>query len=136
MKMKFSSPLRRVLLGCALMAVFAAGAIVGQNKYGTPKTVIHVVTVKWKADSTPEQQQKAIDGIKEMAAAIPGIKNIWLRKLRVQTPAPEKPFDTVFAIEFVDKAAEEAYAKHPKHDEWYKLYMPIREYSNSHQITN
>src|SRR5579872_2436784 len=39
----------------------------------TPKTVIHVVTVKWKADATPKQIQAALDGVKELATAYKGI---------------------------------------------------------------
>ena len=64
---------RKLLFVCAVMAVFAVGVVVGQNKFNQPKSVIHVVLVKWKADSTAEQQKKAIEGIKGMAAAIPGI---------------------------------------------------------------
>ena len=59
--------LRRVLLPAILVVVFAAGMIIGQNKFGQPKTVIHLVTLKWKATSTPAQQQAAIEGIKGMA---------------------------------------------------------------------
>ncbi|MEP7274439.1 MAG: hypothetical protein ABI882_23310, partial [Acidobacteriota bacterium] len=59
--------IRRVLLAATLLVVFATGLIVGQNKYGQPKTVIHLVTIKWKATSTPAQQQQAINGIKGMA---------------------------------------------------------------------
>src|SRR5690348_2079447 len=90
-----------LLLGAA--AVFCAGILIGQaqNKYGTPSTILHVVTVRWKADSTTEQQTAAIEGVKTMAAAIPGIKNVWIKKLKVQ-PAT---FSTVFAIEFENKAA-------------------------------
>jgi hypothetical protein len=128
--------LRRILFGCAIAAVFAAGIVVGQNKFGQPKSIIHVITVKWKADSTAEQRQKAIDGVKEMAAATPGIKNIWLKTLRVQGPSQDKPFDAAIAIEFESQAAADAYAKHPAHDKWYEIYTPIREESRSHQITN
>ena len=127
---------RGVLLGCLLVAVLTTGVIIAQNQFGTPKTVIHVVTLKWKADSTPEQQKKALDGIKTMAAAIPGIKNVWLEKLKVQSPTAEKPYDWAFVIEFADKAALDAYANHPKHKEWESIYVPIREESRSHDITN
>jgi hypothetical protein len=128
--------LRKFLLGCALVAVFAAGIVLGQNKFGQPKSVIHVITVKWKADSTAEQRQKAIDGVKQMAAEIPGIKNIWLKTLRVQSPLQDKPYDAAIAIEFESEAAAQAYAQHPAHEKWYGVYTPIREESRSHQITN
>ncbi len=128
--------LRRVLLGCALVAVFAVGVVIGQNKFGQPKTIIHVITVKWNADSTAAQRQKAVDGVKQMAAEIPGIKNIWLKTLRVQGPSQDNPFDAAIAIEFESQAAADAYANHPAHDKWYTIYTPIRAESRSHQITN
>ena len=128
--------LRRVLAGSILIAVFICGVVVGQNKFGQPKSVIHVVTVKWNADSTAAQRQKAIDGVKVMAAEIPGIKNIWLKTLRVQGPSQDNPFDAAIAIEFESEAAAKAYAEHPAHEKWYGIYTPIRAESRSHQITN
>lgn len=133
-----SNSFRRALFGCLLIAIFSAGVLVGQNKFGTPKTVIHVVTVKWTDDSTPEQRKKALDGVKAMAAAIPGMKNVWLEKLKVQgQTAANKPYDWAFVMEFESQAALQAYADHPKHKEWEeKLYFPVREESRSHDITN
>src|SRR5579863_1570856 len=89
---------RYVMTILAAAVVFGAGILVGQgqNKYGTPSTILHVVTVQWKADSTTDQQTAAIDGVKTMAAAIPGVKNIWIKKLKVQ-PAN---YSTVFVMEF------------------------------------
>lgn len=131
---------RRILLGatlCCLVAMaFTAGVTVGKNKYAMPGSVLHVVTLNWKADSTPEQRQKALDGIKTMAGEVPGIKNIWLKKLRSQKEAG-KAWDQIFAIEFVNEAAAKAYAENPAHTKWSKeIYEPVREESRSHQITN
>ena len=118
----------------AALAIFAAGALVGQSdaKLARPATLLHVVTVKWKADSTPEQQAAAIDGIKTMAGAIPGIKSVWIKKIKVQ-PAD---FSTAFAIEFENKAAFDVYTDAPAHKEWEKVYLPIREESATHDLTN
>lgn len=127
---------RRVLLGCALLAVFAVGIVVGQNKFGQPQSVLHVVLVKWKADSTPEARQKAIDGIKDMAASVPGIKNVWLKATRIQAPSETLKYDAAFGIEFESAAAAEAYAKSPAHEKWYAIYTPVREESRSYQLTN
>lgn len=111
--------------------------LIGQNKFGTPKTVIHVVTLKWTDDSTAEQQQKALDGVKNMAATIPGIKNVWLKKLKVQgQTAANKPYDWAFVMEFESEAALKAYADDPKHKEWETFYLSIREESRSHDISN
>lgn len=130
--MRSKAPNRRVLVAAMMIVVFAAGLIVGQNKYGQPKTVIHLVTLKWKADSTPAQQQLAINGIKTMAEKIPGIKNIWIKPIRVQPQGNSANF----AIEFADEAAAKAYADHPAHTEWNKIYLEAREESYSNQVTN
>ncbi len=107
-----NSSFRRLLFGCLLIAIFSAGVLIGQNKFGTPKTVIHVVTLKWTDDSTAEQRQKALDGVKTMAATIPGIKNVWLKKLKVQAQtATDKPYDWAFVMEFESEAALKAYGR-------------------------
>ena len=123
----------RTLAGVTILAlVFAAGVAVGQQKYGQPKTVLHVVSGQWKADATDEQKQAALDGLKTMAAEVPGVKNVWVKVDRVQP----REFNYAFAIEFESRAAADAYGEHPAHEEWYKVYLPIREQSRSLQITN
>ena len=67
-----------------LAAVFAAGVAVGQQTVGQPKTVLHVVALKWKPEATDEQKTAAIEGLKTMAGTVPGIKNIWVKADRVQ----------------------------------------------------
>jgi hypothetical protein len=124
---------RRILLACTLVAVFALGVSFGQNKFGQPKSILHVVTVKWKADSTAAQQQAALDGVKTMAAKIPGVTNIWIKKIKVQ---PYGDGGAVFAMEFKDQAAFDTYANHPAHKEWEAIYIPIREESRTHDVTN
>jgi Stress responsive A/B Barrel Domain len=115
----------------------------GANRYAAPHSIIHVVTILWKEDSTPEQQQAALEGVKKMAAEIPGIKNVWIKPLKVQGSGrpgkdgkPGRPYDSAFVIEFADQAAADRYVDHPAHLEWNKTYLAIREESTSHQITN
>jgi hypothetical protein len=131
---------RRILLVALTLSI---STLFAQNKFGTPRSIIHVVTVLWKEDSTPEQQQAAVDGVRKMAAAIPGIRNVWVKTLKVQGrgPAgkdgkPGRPYEAAFVIEFADQAAADRYVDHPAHLEWEKIYLPIREVSTSHQITN
>jgi hypothetical protein len=117
----------------AAMALLAAGYVAGQNKFETPSTIIHVVVVKFKADAPQADRQKAIEGVRVMAGQIPGIKRVWLKSERVQP----REFSAAFAIEFESRAAADAYAEHPARREWFeKVYNPLREASNSIQITN
>ena len=113
-----------------MAAVFALGMVAGQNKFGQPKSVLHVITVQWKADSTAEQRQAAIDGVKAMASQVPGITNVWLKTKKVQGK------DAVIVMEFKDQAAFDAYVDHPAHKKWEEVYLPIREQSLTHDITN
>jgi hypothetical protein len=124
--------MKKIALVLAALAVFAAGALVGANAFKEPSTVLHVAVVKWKAESTPEQQQAAIDGIRRMAADVPGIRNVWLKKIKTQPP----DYTAVFAIEFESKAAFDAYTNSPAHRAWEKIYLPIREESRTQDLTN
>src|SRR2546428_5031158 len=116
-----NSTSRKILPLCALATVFALGAAAGQNKFGQPKSILHIITVQWKADSTAEQRQAAIDGVKTMASQIPGVTNVWLNKIKVQGK------DNVIVMEFKDQAAFDAYTAHPAHKKWEEIYLPIPE---------
>jgi Stress responsive A/B Barrel Domain len=121
---------RKILLFCATATVLALGVVAGQNKFGQPKSILHIITVQWKADSTPDQRQAAIDGVKTMASQVPGVTNVWLKTIKVQGK------DAVIVMEFKDQAAFDAYTNHPAHKKWEEIYLPLRELSNTHDITN
>jgi hypothetical protein len=123
---------RKTLLLCAIATVFALGVVAAQKKFGQPKSILHIITVQWKADSTAVQRQAAIDGVKTMASQIPGISNVWLKTIKVQGKDP----GAVIVMEFKDKAALDAYVEHPAHKKWEEIYLPIRELSHTHDITN
>jgi hypothetical protein len=123
---------RKILLFCATATVLALGVAAGQNKFGQPKSILHIITVQWTAESTPEQRQAAIDGVKTMASQVPGITNVWLKTLKVQGKDP----GAVIVMEFKDQAAFDAYASHPAHKKWEEIYLPVRGLSHTHDITN
>ena len=122
-------------------ALFAAGIVVGslrapnvaaQNKFGQPKTVLHVVVYKFKDATSENDRQKALDGIKDLARKIPGVKNIWLKTNRNQI----RDFSGVYAIEFTSAEAAADYAESPAHEAWAKQWEALRENSLSFQVTN
>ena len=96
-----------------------------------PKSVIHVVTVKFKADAKPEQIKAALDGVLALPAKYKGITHVWVRSIKVQGDKT-----CAFVMEFADEAALKAYTDSPEQKEWYKLYLPIREESTTFDITN
>jgi hypothetical protein len=116
---------------------FAAGAwraqsVAAQNKFGQPKTVIHVVVYKWKSFVSQDDKDQAMKGLKTIASEVPGIKNIWLKTQRNQI----RDFDGVYAIEFASPDAAADYAESPKHETWRKKWEELRENSLSFQISN
>jgi len=128
----------QVALGAA---IFAAGIAAGslharsaavQNRFGQPKTVIHIVIYKFKDNVSNYDREKTINGIKDMAGKIPGIKNVWLKTARNQL----KDFSGVYAIEFTSAEAAADYAESPVHEVWSKLWQEQRENSLSFQVTN
>ena len=125
--------LLRIGLVTALMSLSATATwLVAQNSFGTPKTIIHVSVIQWKEGVSAADKQKALDGVKEMAAKIPGMKNVWTKAIRVQPQG----YHDAFVIEFEDQAAADRYAKDPVHDAWTEAFAKIREASISPQITN
>jgi hypothetical protein len=122
-------------------ALFLAGAAVGSlakgnvsaaNKFGQPKTVIHTVAYKFRPTTSLNDQQQIIAGIKDMAAAIPGIRNVWLKTERSQI----RDFDGVYVIEFSSPEAAADYAESPIHETWRKKWEQLRENSLSFQASN
>src|SRR6202050_1747534 len=116
----------------AALALFASGFIAGQNKFGQPKTIIHMVILKWNPGVSDTGKQGALEGVKDMAAKIPGVKNVWTKAERLQP----RDFSAAFAIEFQNRAAADAYAESPIHQAWEQKYTLLREQSVSEQVTN
>src|SRR5579863_2858518 len=123
----------RIALGTLIAALlFFAGYAAGQNQFGQPKTVLQVSLIKFNPGVSDADGQKVIDGVRKMAAQIPGIKNIWLKAARMEP----RDFDAAIVIEFVNRAAADRYAESPIHESWSRQLQQIRLTSISPQITN
>ena len=123
---------KAVLGTVAALGLFAAGLVYGANKFGQPKSLIHVVTIQWADDATDAQKQAVYEGVRKMAGEIPGIRNVWTNPIKVQGNG----YTGAFVMEFDSKEALDAYAKHPAHAEWMKVYEPAHKSSTTHDITN
>lgn len=128
----------QMLIGAGLfvMGGFAGSALAQKktmvNHFGQPKTVIHVVAYKFRDATSLNDQEQAINGIREMAAKIPGIKNIWLKTERNQM----RDWSGVYVIEFTSPEAAADYAESPLHEIWRKKWEQLRENSLSFQVSN
>ena len=109
-----------------------AQSVAAQNRFGQPKTVVHVVVYKWKNTTSQDDKDQALTGIKTLAAKVPGIKNVWLKTQRNQI----RDFDGVYAIEFASAEAAADYAESPLHETWRKKWEELRENSLSFQVSN
>jgi hypothetical protein len=126
-----------------MIATLGGGIVIAANKFEKPKSVIHVVTVRWKDGTTPEQIKAALDGVEKLAANYPGIKRVWTRSVKVQDPRPmdknnpnDPRFTHAFVMEFESEEALKNYADSPAQKEWYTVYVPVRLSSATHDITN
>ncbi len=108
-----------ILLGLTLPAISLAQDV------PMPKTIIHHVTLKWKADVPDTEKLKVFEDLKAILADIPGVKGLWTKTKRIQP----SDFSQTFVIEFADRDSYDAYVKHPKKKAWDKHYYGIRDQS-------
>lgn len=97
-----------------------------------PTSVIHVVTIKWKAGTTPEQIASALKGAETVSNSYKGITRVWTKALKVQGAG----YTHAIVMEFKNEKALKDYTDSPAQKEWYKIYLPLREQSTTHDITN
>ncbi len=120
---------RGMLISSALLAVVAAGLLLAAP--AKPKTVIHIITIQWKADASSAQIDKAIKAVETMN--YPGLKNVWTKPIKMQLP---EGYKNMIVMEFESEDALKKYADSDAQKKWYEVYMPIREESRTHDVTN
>jgi hypothetical protein len=96
-----------------------------------PKTVIHVVTVSWKAEATEAQIQAALDGVHALNAAYDGITRTWTRTVKAQGDRSH-----AFVMEFKNEKALKDYAGSQAQKDWYEVYYLARGGSTTFDISN
>src|ERR1700690_3358679 len=99
----------------------------------SPKTVLHIINVKWKEDATPEQITAAIEAAHQLPSKYPGIKRVWTKNLKYQG---QEGFKQAIVMEFENEDALKKYTDSAAQLWWYKVYLPVREESRTHDISN
>jgi uncharacterized protein (DUF1330 family) len=121
--------MKKLIIGaCAIVALVGATLLLAAAK---PKTVIHIITVQWKADATPAQIDKALKAAENMKYA--GLKNVWTKPIKMQLPDGYK---NIIVMEFESEQALKNYADSDAQKAFYEAYMPVREESRTHDVTN
>jgi antibiotic biosynthesis monooxygenase (ABM) superfamily enzyme len=122
---------RKIFLAvCAATMMMATSLFAADS---TPKTVIHVITIKWKSDATPAQIDKAIKGAEALPSQYPGITRVWTKPIKKQLP---EGYSHIIVMEFASEDALQKYADSSAQKSWYQSYMAVREESRTSDITN
>ena len=115
----------KVALGLAGSFLFLAGWVLGQQGT-TQKTLMHVFAYTPLKGSTPADYANFKKATGAMVGKIPGLKRVWVGKLREPLPAGEEIREYAVAMEFDDVRALQVYAGHPAHREWERVYEKVR----------
>ncbi|HET8548019.1 MAG TPA: Dabb family protein, partial [Bryobacteraceae bacterium] len=120
------------------LMIFAGAAVFAAEK---PRSVIHVVTLRWKEGATKEQIDGALKALENAASKYPGITRLWLRPISVQGAPIGKceecrPVTHAFVMEFESEDALKNYRNSAAQKAFYEVYIPLREESRTHDISN
>ena len=122
--------MKKILLTLIAALITTSSAFAADT---SPKTVIHVINVKWKADATPAQISKVLDVVSSLPSQNAGITRVWTNPIKKQLP---EGYNTVIVMEFVSQDALKTYVGSPAQNKFYDVYMPIREESRTSDISN
>lgn len=117
---------RRVALLVTGAILFAAGWLGGQQTANTQKALMHVFAYTPLQGATDQDFANFKKATGDMVGKVPGLKKVWVGKLR--RPLQQGEMKRVYgvAMEFEDEKALDVYAKHPAHTEWQKVYEKVR----------
>ncbi len=114
------------------LAVLACGLSLAAMAAETPKSLLHIVTLKFKPGTTPADKAKVVEATKKLAADFPGITRLWFKTVKIQVPG----MTDIIVMEFKDEMAFAEYENHAAHRAWEKVYLPLRGSSNTQDVTN
>src|SRR5947207_15986378 len=94
---------RSSVLWLVVPIVFLAGCFVGRQTTGPEKTLMHVFLYSPLPGATPQDFDNFKKATGDMVGAVPGLRRVWVGKLREPTPAENDTVRTYgVAMEFDD----------------------------------
>ncbi len=120
---KLSGRIALVLVGGMLLGT---GWLAGQQKSKTEKALLHVFAYTPVAGATQQDFESFTKATGDLVGKIPGLKRVWVGKLRRPLDVGGAKREYGVGMEFDDAKALDAYAKHPAHDAWVKVYDKVR----------
>jgi hypothetical protein len=125
--------MKQLLLVAVASTLLTFAPSLGAADATSPKTVIHVITVQWKADAKADQIAKVMDVVASLPSQYPGITRVWTKPIKKQIP---EGYSHIIVMEFSSEEALKKYVDSPAQKKFYEVYMPIREESNTSDISN
>lgn len=120
---------RRIAIIAVAGLLLSAGLVLGQQPPVTQPTLMHAFAFTPVATATPQDFEDLKKATAEMVGKVPGLRRVWVGKLRAPVDlgpvAPKREYG--IAMEFDDAKALDAYAVHPAHAAWERVYRRVRE---------
>lgn len=117
---------RRMALFVAGGILFGAGWLGGQQTATTQKTLMHVFAYTPLPGATPQDFDNFKKATANLVGKIPGLKRVWVGKLRHPLTQGDLKREYGVAMVFDDAKALDDYAKNPVHSDWQKVYEKVR----------
>jgi hypothetical protein len=89
-------------------------------------SLMHVFSYTPLPTATPADFAAFEKATKELVGKIPGLRKVWVGKLRRPLKVDDVQREYGVAMEFDDEAALNVYATHPAHEAWIKAYEKVR----------
>jgi len=116
----------KIVLGVVASMFFVAGWLLGQQTATTQKTLMHVFAYTPRETATPQDFANFKKATADMVGKIPGLRQVWVGKLRRPLKQGDQERLYGVAMEFDDAAALDVYADHPAHKAWEQVYDKVR----------
>lgn len=108
------------------IVLLGAAFVLGQQKGKSEKTLMHAFAYTPVAGATAQDFENFTKASGDLVGKIPGLRRVWVGKLRRPLKVGDQKREYGVAMEFDDEKALDAYAKNPAHDEWVKTYEKVR----------
>jgi len=117
---------RTVLALLAVLGLAFAMSLSSAETEKPAKVLRHVVLVKFKSETTKEQQKTVVDGLAALPKKIDTIIG-FEHGLNNSKEGRSQGFTHCFTITFKDEAGRDKYLPHPAHSDFVKIALPLIE---------
>jgi hypothetical protein len=117
---------RKEVLLVAGGMLLGVASVLAQQKAMTQTTLLHVFAYAPVEQATQQDRDTFTKATADLVGKVPGLKRVWVGKLKTPIDAPDGKQVYGVGMEFDDAKSLEAYADHPAHKEWERIYRRVR----------